>query len=54
MPDQTLSITNALENTKTKLALLEELDLLESEFRLIENEYTQRRHRLEKQLKALP
>lgn len=42
-----------IEQTKSRLELLEEIDLLDSEFRLIENEYTQRRQHLEERLRRL-
>lgn len=53
MQNQKKSTRQAIEQTKTRLDLLEELDLLESEFRLIENEYTKRRGHLENRLKEL-
>ena len=43
----------SIEKTKARLELLEEIEILETEFALITNEYTQRRSRLEKRLDAL-
>lgn len=42
-----------IEQAKAKLELLEELELLETEFKLIENEYQLRKTRLETKLNAL-
>lgn len=43
----------ALEQTKERLAVLEEIDLLDAEFRLIQHEYTQRKRSLEERLEAI-
>ena len=43
----------SIEKTKARLELLEEIEILETEFALITNEYTQRRSHLEKRLDAL-
>ena len=43
----------AIAETKSRLELLEEIDLLDSEFGLIRNEYVQRRKHLEERLKAI-
>lgn len=53
MSDPKKSTRTAIEATKSRLDLLEELDLLESEFRLIEHEYDKRRGHLEERLKRL-
>ena len=42
MSNQTEIIRTHLERTRSQLQLLQELDQLESEFRLIETEYRQR------------
>ena len=46
MSDSQENVRVALERTKEKLALLEEIDLLDGEFKLIQHEYTQRRRTL--------
>ena len=43
----------ALEQTKERLAVLEEIDLLDAEFRLIQHEYTQRKRSLEERLESI-
>lgn len=43
----------SIEKTKARLELLEEIEILETEFALITNEYTQRRRHLEQRLDAL-
>ena len=53
MQNQKKSTHEAIVETKTRLELLEELDLLDSEFGLIRNEYVQRRKHLEERLKSL-
>ena len=50
MSNPTTEITNELELTRNRLEILQELELLESEFRLIENEYTQRKRHLAERL----
>ena len=47
------NVRNEVEKVRVKLDLLQELELLESEFRLIENEYTQRKRHLVERLNAL-
>ena len=42
-----------IEKARQRLDVLEEIDLLESEFRLIQHEYNQRRETLEKRLTEL-
>ena len=46
MSNPSSELTNELERTKDRLEVLQELELLESEFRLIENEYNQRKQHL--------
>lgn len=53
MSDPQKNVRVALAETKEKLAVLEELDLLDGEFKLIEHEYNQRRATLEKHLAAI-
>lgn len=43
----------SIEKTKARLELLEEIEILETEFALITNEYTQRRRHLEERLAAI-
>ena len=43
----------SIEKTKARLELLEEIEILETEFALITNEYTQRRSHLESRLSAI-
>ena len=43
MSNPSSEIINELERTRSRLEILQELDLLESEFRLIQNEYNQRK-----------
>ena len=50
MSNPSTEITVELERARTRLEVLQELELLESEFRLIENEYTQRKQHLEARL----
>lgn len=50
MSDSQENVRVALERAKEKLALLEEIDLLDGEFKLIQHEYTQRRRTLEGRL----
>ena len=47
------NVKTAIEQAREKLEILEEVDLLESEFRLIQNEYLQRRRNLEEKLNVL-
>lgn len=42
-----------LERTKERLAILEEINLLDSEFKLIEHEYKHRQDTLTERLKSL-
>lgn len=53
MQNQEKSTKDAIAQTKSRLELLEEIDLLDSEFGLIRNEYVQRRKHLAERLKAL-
>ena len=53
MQNQTKSTRDAIEKTKSRLEILEEIDLLDSEFGLIRNEYVQRRKHLEERLNAV-
>jgi predicted nuclease with TOPRIM domain len=53
MSDQATNVKGEIEKTKERLEVLEEIDLLESEFRLIRNEYFQRKHHLESRLEKL-
>ena len=53
MSNQTEIIRNQLEKTRTRLQLLQELDLLTSEFRLIETEYRERLELLKNKLAEL-
>ena len=53
MSNQTEIIRTQLEKTRTQLRLLQELDQLESEFRLIETEYRQRLELLKNKLAEL-
>ena len=53
MSDPSSKLTNELERTKNRLEILQELELLESEFRLIENEYNQRKRHLAERLSNL-
>ena len=46
-------IVNELERARNRLEILQELELLESEFRLIKNEYTQRKQHLAERLNAV-
>ena len=46
MSDPSSELTNEVERARTRLEVLQELELLESEFRLIENEYNQRKQHL--------
>ena len=52
MSDPSSKLTNELERAKTRLEILQELELLESEFRLIENEYNQRKRHLAERLNS--
>lgn len=53
MRNTTEEIKQKIENTKTRLELLEELDLLESEYLFITNEYTKRKQHLESRLQQI-
>ena len=53
MQNQEKSMREAIAETKSRLELLEEIDLLDSEFGLIRNEYVQQRKHLEERLKAI-
>lgn len=53
MADQTTRTQQTLAAVKEKLELLEELELLESEFTLITNEYHQRHRHLEERILRL-
>ena len=53
MQNQEKSMREVIAETKSRLELLEEIDLLDSEFGLIRNEYVQRRKHLEARLKAI-
>ena len=53
MSNSPSEILNELERTRTRLEVLQELELLESEFRLIQNEYNQRKHHLAERLNAI-
>ncbi len=53
MENSKSSTREAIIKTKIQLQLLEELELLDSEFRLIENEYLQRTRHLEQRLKSI-
>ena len=50
MSNQKDHVRNEIEKTRTRLSVLEELDLLDSEFGLIKIEYLQRRRILEAKL----
>ena len=50
MSNPSSEIINELERTRSRLEILQELDLLESEFRLIQNEYNQRKLHLAEKL----
>ena len=53
MSNPSSELTNELERARTRLEVLQELELLESEFRLIENEYAQRKQHLNERLDAV-
>ena len=53
MSNPSSELTSELERTRTRLEVLQELELLESEFRLIENEYNQRKQHLKSKLTAI-
>jgi len=53
MPYSQTNTRESLEKAKARLELLEELEILETEFALITNEYTQRRKHLEERINAL-
>ena len=53
MQNQTTNTKLRIEKNRTEFDLLQQLDLLESEFRLIENEYRERHAELTKKLELL-
>ncbi len=53
MSDQKASIKEKINQAKQRLEILEEIDLLESEFGLIKNEYSTRLKHYKKRLEAL-
>ena len=53
MSNSPSEIINELERARTRLEVLQELELLESEFRLIQNEYNQRKQHLAERLNAV-
>ena len=53
MPDPQTNTRESIEKNKARLELLEEIEILETEFALITNEYTQRRRHLESRLSAI-
>ena len=53
MSNSPSEILNELERTRTRLEVLQELELLESEFRLIQNEYNQRKQHLAERLNSI-
>ena len=53
MPDPQTNTRESIEKTKARLELLEEIEILETEFALITNEYTQRRKHLEERINTL-
>ena len=53
MPDPQTNTRESIEKTKARLELLVEIEILETEFALITNEYTQRRRHLESRLSAI-
>ena len=53
MQNSARNTRNQIEKAKTRLELLEDMEILETEFALITNEYTQRRRHLEERLAAL-
>ena len=53
MQNQEKSTRDAIAETKSRLEILEEIDLLDSEFGLIRNEYVQRRKHLAERLKTM-
>ena len=53
MSNPSSEVVNELERTRIRLEVLQELELLESEFRLIQNEYNQRKHHLTERLNSV-
>ena len=53
MSNQKANVREEIEKTKSRLEILEEIDLLESEFGLIKNEYFQRLEHYKKRLESL-
>ncbi len=54
MPNQTTNIQEEIRKAERKLEILRDIDVLDAEFRLIKNEYLQRRQELCGRLKDLP
>ena len=50
MPNSKKNVREKIAATEQKLEILREIDLLDAEFRLIENEYLQRRSELDARL----
>ena len=53
MPNPQTSTRESIEKAKARLELLEEIEILETEFALITNEYNQRKRHLEERLSQL-
>ena len=53
MSNPSSELNNELERTRSRLEVLQELELLESEFRLIQNEYNQRKQHLAERLNSI-
>ena len=53
MSNPSSEIVSELERTRDRLEVLQELELLESEFRLIQNEYNQRKQHLAERLSGI-
>ena len=53
MSNPSSEIVNELERARNRLEILQELELLESEFRLIKNEYTQMKQHLAERLNSI-
>jgi hypothetical protein len=53
MSNQKANVREEIEKAKSRLEVLEEIDLLESEFGLIKNEYLQRLEHYKKRLESL-
>ena len=52
MSDQKRNVKEKIETAERNLEILRDIDLLDAEFRLIENEYLQRRKELEEKLSS--